>query len=117
VGVQRIAADTAESTAGMARLLRRATEVAWARSAADGPGSPWRLLAGHRSGSRGGTELSVGLDQRQGGRARPRGSCCAAAVRGQLLSRVYMAAAPARSHKLRARFVALESEANTGVGT
>jgi hypothetical protein len=35
----------------------------------------------------------------------------------QLLSRIYMAAAPARLHNLRARFVALEWEANTGVGT
>jgi len=35
----------------------------------------------------------------------------------QLLSRVYMAAAPARLHNLRARFVALEWEVNTGVGT
>ena len=38
MGVQRIDADTTESTAGVVRLLRRAAEVASARSEAGGPG-------------------------------------------------------------------------------
>jgi hypothetical protein len=45
VGVQRIDTDTAEWTAGVMRLLRRAARVAPARSEAESPGSPGRLVA------------------------------------------------------------------------
>jgi hypothetical protein len=77
VGVKRIDAETAELTAGVVRLLRRAAEVASARSEADST-TP---CAGHRSGSRRGGEPSVGRAASRA-RARSRGSCCAVAVSG-----------------------------------
>jgi hypothetical protein len=84
VGVKRIDAETAELTAGAVRSLRRAAEVAQARSEADSS-TP---CAEHRSGSRRGTEPSVGRDQRRGP-GRSRGSCCAAAVGGAGIERLH----------------------------
>jgi hypothetical protein len=82
VGVQRIDGDTAQSTAGVVRLIRRAAEVASARSEAR---VPFRLSGSLRWASiwqptRHGP--SVGCDQRRGARAGRCGSCCAAAVSG-----------------------------------
>jgi hypothetical protein len=82
VGVQRIDGDTAQSTAGVVRLIRRAAEVASARSEAR---VPFRLSGSLRWASiwqptRHGP--SVGCDQRRGARAGRWGSCCAAAVTG-----------------------------------
>ena len=45
MGQQRMDADTAESTAGVVRLLRRAAELAWSQADAQGPSSPRQLLA------------------------------------------------------------------------
>ena len=118
MGVQRVDADTAESTAGVVRLLRRAAKAASARSEAEGPGSPRRLLA---------LGIDLAADEARSLLSDainvdgpvPVGADPVVLLRSaeQLLSRVYMAAAPARLHNLRARFVALEWEVNTGVGT
>ena len=45
MGVQEMDVDTAESTAGVVRLLRRAAELVWTQADAQGPGSPRQLLA------------------------------------------------------------------------
>jgi hypothetical protein len=42
---QRMDADTAETVAGVVRLLRRAAEVVWAAVDVEGAGSPRQLLA------------------------------------------------------------------------
>ena len=118
MGVQRIDRGTVQSTAGVVRLIRRAAEVAAAWSEAEGPGSPRRLLA-----------LGIDLAADQAWRL----LSTAINIEGpvpvvadpvlllpsaeQLLSRVYIAAASTRLHNLRARFVALAWEADTGVGT
>src|SRR4249920_2776539 len=41
---QRMDADTAETLAGVVRLLRRAAELVWAAIDADGAGSPRQVL-------------------------------------------------------------------------
>ena len=41
---QRMDADTAETVAGVVRLLRRAAELVWAAVDADGAGSPRQVL-------------------------------------------------------------------------
>src|SRR5512133_2053391 len=41
---QRMDADTAETLAGVVRLLRRAAELVWAAVDADGAGSPRQVL-------------------------------------------------------------------------
>jgi len=41
---QRMDADTAETVAGVVRLLRRAAELVWAAVDAEGAGSPRQLL-------------------------------------------------------------------------
>jgi hypothetical protein len=42
--LQRMDADTAETLAGVARLLRRAAELVWAAVDAEGVGSPRQVL-------------------------------------------------------------------------
>src|SRR5215216_3314618 len=42
---QRMDADTAETLAGVVRLLRRAAELVWAAADAEGAGSPRQVLA------------------------------------------------------------------------
>ena len=45
MSLQRMDADTAETVAGVIRLLRRAAELVWAAVDAEGAGSPRQLLA------------------------------------------------------------------------
>jgi hypothetical protein len=45
MSLQRMDADTAETVAGVIRLLRRAAELVWKTVDADGAGSPRQLLA------------------------------------------------------------------------
>ena len=45
MSVQRMDADTAETVAGVIRLLRRAAELVWAAADVEGAGSPRQLLA------------------------------------------------------------------------
>jgi hypothetical protein len=44
MSLQRMDADTAETLAGVARLLRRAAELVWAAVDAEGVGSPRQVL-------------------------------------------------------------------------
>jgi hypothetical protein len=117
VGVHRMDAETAESTAGVVRLLRRAAELAWDQADTQGASSPRQLLA-------------LGIDL-VGDEARslvpdavsleglmPVGEDPAGLLRSaeQLLRHLCVAGASARLHNLRARVVALVWEANTGAG-
>ena len=45
MSLQRMDADTAETVAGVIRLLRRAAELVWAAVDVEGAGSPRQLLA------------------------------------------------------------------------
>jgi hypothetical protein len=45
MSLQRMDADTAETVAGVIRLLRRAAELVWAAADTEGAGSPRQLLA------------------------------------------------------------------------
>jgi hypothetical protein len=45
MSLQRMDADTPETVAGIIRLLRRAAELVWAATDAEGAGSPRQLLA------------------------------------------------------------------------
>ncbi len=45
MGMEQMDAEVVETVAGVARLLRRAAELAWLRSDAAGPRSPRQLLA------------------------------------------------------------------------
>jgi hypothetical protein len=117
VGVQQIDPDTAESTAGVVRLLRRAAELAWAQSDAQGAGSPRQLLAlGIDLAADEARSLlsdAVNLADPMPVGADPVGLLRSAEL---LLRRLCVAGAPARLHNLRARVVELVWEANTGVG-
>src|SRR5215217_4284425 len=45
MSLQRMDVDTAETLAGVVRLLRRAAELVWAAADAEGAGSPRQVLA------------------------------------------------------------------------
>ena len=114
---QRVDADTAETLAGVVRLLRRAAELVWAAVDADGAGSPRQVL---------GLGIDLAADEARnllsGAIAvdgpvlvgdEPAGLLRAAE---QLLRRVTTPGAGAGLDGLRARVADLVWEANTGVG-
>jgi hypothetical protein len=110
-------ADTAESIAGVVRLLRRAAELAWDQADLQGPGSPRQLLAlGIDLAADEARNLVADAVNLEG--PMPVGEDPAGLLRSaeQLLRRLCVADAPARLHNLRARLVALVWEANTGAG-
>jgi hypothetical protein len=109
--------DTAESTAGVMRLLRRAAELAWDQADLRGPGSPRQLLAlGIDLAADEARNLLPDANNPEG--PKPVGADPVGLLRSaeQLLRRLCVAGAPARMHNLRARVVELVWEANTGVG-
>jgi len=113
---QRMDADTAETLAGMVRLLRRAAELVWAAANTEGAGSPRQVLA-----------LGIDLAADEARNLLPD----AIAVEGpvpvgdepagllrsaeQLLRRIDTPGAGAAVHGLRARVADLVWEANSGV--
>ena len=117
MGAQRMDADTAESTAGVVRLLRRAAELAWDQADLQGASSPRQLLA---------LGIDLAADEARNlvpdavnlGGPMPVGEDPAGLLRSaeQLLRHLCVAGASARLHNLRARVVALVWEANTGAG-
>jgi hypothetical protein len=113
---QRMDADTAETLAGVVRLLRRAAELVWAAVDADGAGSPRQVL---------GLGIDLAADKarnllpneiRVDGPV-PVGDEPAGLLRSaeQLLGRVTTPEAETGLHGLRARVADLVWEANTGV--
>jgi hypothetical protein len=113
---QRIDADTAETLAGVVRLLRRAAELVWAAADTEGAGSPRQVLA---------LGLDLAADDARNllpdaialeGPA-PVGDEPASLLRSaeQLLRRIDTPEAGAALHGLRARVAGLVGEANSGV--
>jgi hypothetical protein len=113
---QRMDADTAETVAGVVRLLRRAAELVWAAVDAEGAGSSRQVL---------GLGIDLAADE-----ARyllpdaipvdgpvPVGDEPAGLLRSadQLLRRVPTPGAGTGMHRLRAQVADLVLEANTGV--
>jgi hypothetical protein len=117
VSAQRMDADTAESIAGVVRLLRRAAELVWDQADRQGPGSARQLWAlGIDLAADEARNLVADAVNLEG--PMPVGEDPAELLRSaeQLLGRLCVADAPARLHNLRARVVALVWEANTGAG-
>ena len=110
-------ADTAETLAGVVRLLRRAAELVWAAVDADGAGSPRQVLG-----------LGIDLAADQALNLLPDGIPVDGPVPGgdepasllrsaeQLLRRVTTPEAGTGLRGLRTRVADLVWEANTGVG-
>ncbi len=118
VGMEQMDAEVVETVAGVARLLRRAAELAWMRSDAAGPRSWRQLLA---LGIDSAADEALGLLPR---RARldgptPVGDNPAELLASaeQLLRRICVVGAPSRLLGLRALVAELVWEANTGAGT
>jgi hypothetical protein len=115
MALHQLDADTAESVAGVVRLLRRAAVLAWAEADARGPGSPRQIFA-----------LGIDLaadearnlleDHVQVDGPVPVGNDPAGLLRSaeQLLRQVGLTGAPTALHGLRARVFELVWEANTG---
>ena len=113
---QGMDADTAETLAGVVRLLRRAAELVWAAVDADGAGSPRQVL---------GLGIDLAADQARNllpdaipvDGLVPVGDEPPALLRSaeQLLRRVTTPGAGTRLYSLRAQVADLW-EANTGVG-
>jgi hypothetical protein len=116
VGMEQMDAEVVETVAGVARLLRRAAELAWMRSDAAGPRS-WRQLLALGIDSAADEALSV-LPRR----ARLEGPTPVGdnpfelLSADQLLRRICVVGAPSRLLALRALVAELVWEANTGAG-
>ena len=114
---QRMDADTAETVAGVVRLLRRAAELVWAGVDAECAGSPRQVL---------GLGIDLAADEARNLLPEaipvdgpvPVGDEPAGLLRSaeQLLRRVTTPGAGTRLHGLRAQVADLVREVNTGVG-
>ena len=117
MGRQRMDADTAETVAGVVRLLRRAAELVWAAVDAEGAGSPRQVL---------GLGIDLAADEARNLLPEtipvdgpvPVGNEAAGLLRSaeHLLRRVTTPGAGTGLHALRARVADLVWEANTGAG-
>jgi hypothetical protein len=115
---QQMDADTADTLAGVVRLLRRAAELVWAAVDADGAGSPRQVL---------GLGIDLAADEARNllpdpipvDGLVPVGDEPAGLLRSaeQLLRRVITPEAETGLQGLRARVADLVWEANTGVGS
>jgi hypothetical protein len=117
VAIGQMDLETAESVAGVVRLLRRAAELAWAQADARGPGSPRQVLALGvdlaADEARNLLEDRVSLEGPVPVGDDPAGLLRSAEV---LLRRVGLAGAPSGLHRLQSLVVELVWEANTGAG-
>jgi hypothetical protein len=114
---QLMDAETAETVAGVVRLLRRAAELVWAAVDAEGAGSPRQVF---------GLGIDLAADEARNLLPEtipvdgpvPVGNEPAGLLRSaeQLLRRVTTPEAGTGLHGLRARVADLVGEANTGVG-
>ena len=114
---QRMDADTAETLAGVVRLLHRAAQLVWAAVDADGAGSPRQVLGlGIDLAADEARNLLPGAIPVDG--PLPVGDEPAGLLRSaeQLLQRLTIRGAGTRLHGLRTRVADLVWEANTGVG-
>ena len=104
MGIEQMDAEVVETVAGVARLLRRAAELAWMRSDAAGPRS-WRQLLALPRRARLDGPTPVGDNPAE-----------LLASADQLLRRICVVDAPSRLLGLRALVAELVWEANTGAG-
>jgi hypothetical protein len=113
---QRIDADTAETLAGLIRLLRRAAELVWAAVDAEGVASPRQVL-GLGIDLAGDDARNLLPDAVSIGGPMPVGAEPAVLLRSaeQLLQRIAMPGARAALDALRARVGQLVWEANPSV--
>lgn len=112
-----LSAESAESVAGVVRLLRRAAELAWEEAEALAPGSPRQVFA---------LGIDLAADEARNllgdgvplAGPVPVGENPAGLLRSaeDLLPRIGLAGAPAALHHLRSQLGELVSEANTGAG-
>ena len=117
MSLQRMDADTAETVAGVVRLLRRAAELVWSAVDAEGAGSPGQLLAlGIDLAADEARNLLPGAVPVDG--PVPVGDEPAALLRSaeRLLRRIATPGARTGLDGLRTRVADLLCEANTGVG-
>jgi hypothetical protein len=117
MGMEQMDAESVETVAGVARLLRRAAELTWRQADAAGPRSSRQLLA---LGIDSAADEALGLLPR---RARldgpsPVGDDPAQLLASaeQLLRRICVMGGPSRLLGLRALVAELVWEANTGAG-
>jgi hypothetical protein len=117
VGIEQMDAEVVETVAGVARLLRRAAELAWMRSDAAGPRS-WRQLLALGIDSAADEALGVLPHRARLDGPTPVGDNPAEllASADQLLRRICVVDAPSRLWGLRALVAELVWEANTGAG-
>ena len=117
MAVRRLDAETAESVAGVVRLLRRAAELAWAQADAHGPGSARQVFAlGVDLAADQARNLLDDLVPLQG--PVPVGDDPAGLLGSteQLLRHISVAGAPVELHHLRKMVADLVWEATTGAG-
>src|SRR5215218_1983041 len=117
MGRQRMDAETAETVAGVVRLLRRAAELVWAAVDAEGAGSPRQVF---------GLGIDLAADEARNLLPEtipvdgpvPVGNEPAGLLRSaeQLIRRVTTPESGTGLHCLRAQVADLVGEANTGVG-
>jgi hypothetical protein len=117
VGMEQMDAKVVETVAGVARLLRRAAELAWTRSDAAGPRS-WRQLLALGIDSAADEALGVLPRRARLDGPTPVGDNPAEllASADELLRRICVVGAPSRLLGLRALVAELVWEANTGAG-
>ena len=117
MGIEQMDAEVVETVAGVARLLRRAAELAWMRSDAAGPRS-WRQLLALGIDSAADEALGVLPRRVRLDGPTPVGDNPAEllASADQLLRRICVVDAPSRLLGLRALVAELVWEANTGAG-
>ena len=117
MGMEQMDAEVAETVAGVARLLRRAADLAWTQADVAGPRSSHQLLAlGIDSAADEASSLLPRRAQLDG--PTPFGDDPAELLASaeQLLRRICVVGAPARLLALRVLVAQLVWEGNTGAG-
>jgi hypothetical protein len=116
--MEQMEAKVVETVAGVARLLRRAAELAWTQADAAGPRSSRQVLAlGIDSAADEATCLLPGRARLDGPTPVGDNPAGLLASAEQLLRRICVVGAPARLLGLRVLVAELVWEANTGAGT
>jgi hypothetical protein len=117
VGMEQMDTEVVETVAGVARLLRRAAQLAWTQADVAGPRSSHQLLAlGIDSAADEASSLLPRRAQLDGPTPVGDNPAELLASAEQLLRRICVVGAPARLLSLRVMVAELVWEANTGAG-